>query len=227
MKTTQKGTEGILNKVCRRYRCNAKNKTISIQNLIRTHKPKNQTQLRFLIESEKGEGCIDKWSEHLYDCYLRFKNDNPNIPYKNLEDCKIFMNYLFVEGSIKGGKMEEIALDIFKKSKILKDLNYTACMGSEENDFKHAIDIVIYDDNKEIVLGIQVKPESYKNFANHCTDTEVHAVNVKKNRDFGKPVLYIYYNKQGTFTGNDTFKEDYKQLLYKHKSNTCKVQITY
>ena len=132
------------------------------------------------------------------------------------------MNYLFVEGSIKGGKMEEVALKIFKTSKVLKDLNYTVEMGSEEDDFKHAIDIVIYDNNKEVVLGIQVKPESYKNFVGRG----VHAVNVKKNKDFGKPVLYIYYNKQGVFTGNESFKEEYKQLLYEQKSKSS-IQIRY
>ncbi len=220
MKTTQKGTEGILNKVCRRYRCNAKNKTISIQNLIRTHKPKNQTQLKFLIESEKGEGCIDKWSEHLYDCYLRFKHDNPNIPYKNLEDCKIFMNYLFVEGSIKGGKMEEIALDIFKKCKVVKDLNFSVMMGNEKDDFKHAIDLVVYDDINEVVMGIQVKPISYRNFEKHVTS--VHEVNVKKNKEFGKPVLYVYYNKEGKFLKDRKFIEEFKKILYHHKTQLCK-----
>ena len=225
MKTTQKGTEGILNKVCERYGINQKRRTISIQKLIRYHKPKTKAALLKLIEThhkdnEKCEcGCVangnvDTWAANLYEAYKKYAAKVGNVPYKNLEDCKIFMNYLFIEGSIKGGEMEKEALRIIKASKKIKDLGVTVKMGSQEHDFKYAVDLVLYH-NKEEVMGIQVKPTSYKNFRGK---DPVVLTNKKKNNLYGKPVLYLYYDKYGKFTENDTFNSDLFRILAEYKS---------
>lgn len=217
-KTTQLGTEGVLNLVCERYGCNQKRRTVPIQNLIRFHQPKNTAQLLQLIDVHQKDkplckcGCVangkvDDWAQRLYESYQKYSSKIENVPYKNLEDCKIFMNYLFIEGSIKGNKMEQKAVDTLKGCPLLKP--YTIEEGTTEDDFKYAVDIVVKKGSKRL-LGVQVKPATYKSFK---YGDAVYMMNKDKNKAFGLPVLYLYYDKKGTFKGNKSFKEELTNII--------------
>ena len=225
--TTQVGSGGILNRICSNYGLNSKSNTISVQNLIRYHKPKNQQELRYLIATHeqsictckcgsKANGTIDDWAQKLHNAYLLYKmKSTKEIPYKNLGDCKIFMEYLFIKGSIKGGEMEDIALNIFKKAPLIINGGFKVTKGTEEDDFKYSVDLIITDKGNNTLMGIQVKPESYMGIMK--TNRQLHLSNLRKNERFGSPVVYIYYKEDGTFVKTKDFVANLKHILSNSK----------
>ncbi len=210
-KTTQVSTKGILNVICERYGVNRKNQSVSIQQLIRYHKPKQQAELTALIASHqeghqhencacgsKSKGTVETFATNLYNAYKRYVSEIDNtVEYKNYEDCLIFIKHLFVINSIKGNMMEDVVVDWTngKLRQLNKELglNCKAELANELMDFSYAVDVIVKDEIGEM-FGIQVKPVSYKNFH------EEHIV-VKQNKDknklYGKPVVYVYYNEEG------------------------------
>lgn len=227
MRTTQKGTEGILNKVCERYGCNAKKKTISIQQLKRYHKPNTAGELKQLIESHHKDnkpckcGCIangglEEWSQNLFQSYVKYTTliDN-NAPYKNIDDCRIFMNALFIKHSIIGGNMENKCLKILSKNNKLIEHKLTVKEGNPTLDFKYAVDLVIVNENGEEICGIQVKPNSYK----YCSNI-VKEQNNSKNKLYGKPVFYVYYKSDLTFIKYKELASDIIDVANKYKTQS-------
>ena len=97
IKTTQIKTQGVLNLINERYGCNQKRYTVSIQNLIRYHKPKQNAELIALIASHqedgahkdckcgcKSQGTLETFTDRLYNSYLKYKELNPKTEYKNM-----------------------------------------------------------------------------------------------------------------------------------------------
>ena len=210
VKTTQIKTQGILNLINERYGCNQKRHTVSIQNLIRYHKPKQNAELIALIASHqedgahkdckckcRSKGTLETFTDRLYKSYLKYKELNPKTEYKNWEDCYIFMHYLFVEGSLVGDSMEKRYVREFNRYFMLTDQNYKCKTASQDYDFRYSIDLIITNDKNEEVAFYQVKPISYTHIP------KKHPVvqqNLAKNKAFGKKVVYVYYDKKCNLT---------------------------
>lgn len=233
IKTTQVSTKGILNVVCEKYGCNRKNQSVAIQQLIRFHKPKQQAELTALIASHQvchqhdgcqcgsvSKGTVETFATNLYNAYKRYVSEvDNNADYKNYEDCMIFMKHLFVINSLKGNMMEDVVVDWTnnKLKDINKELGFNAKaeLANELDDFRYAIDIVINDELGEM-FGIQVKPLSYKNFPDtHIVVTQ----NKDKNKLYGKPVVYVYYNEEGFIVDGDIAVKQLKFVLNLIKTN--------
>jgi hypothetical protein len=201
----QVGTKGLLNKINEKYGTNQKRRTVPIQDLIKYHKPKQQAELIALIESHtkdgrlsncacgcKSAGKIEDFADNLYDAYIKYSTTVvESVEYKDWEDCYIFMKHLFVINSLKGNLMENKVLKLIQD--LIKQYNYnlTVELASSYSDFKYSIDLSVYDSKNEEVFGIQVKPLTYLNF--HKDHTVVRQ-NVQKNKAYGKPVVYVYYD---------------------------------
>jgi hypothetical protein len=173
--------------------------------LIRQHNPVNRDHLVALIAShqlgEKDESCkcgcrsagtIEDFGANLYKANLDFFKDKPEQA-KTLQECTTFMYNLFVVQSLKGNLMEDKALSILKAQK------YNVRNATDIEDFQMGVDIVIIEDNKDI-CGIQVKPVSYGRLPHH---SDVVQVNLKKNKKFGKEVIYMYYDLDNNFVNTD------------------------
>ena len=202
METTKAAsTGGILNVINERYKCNSKNNSVPVMQLIRYHSPKTNDHLVNLIASHtvngkhnncqcgcKSQGTIEDFGMNLYNANLKYFNSigKPNEA-KSLEECELFMYTLFVTYSLKGNNMEAKALNDLKK---MLPSDFTIEFGSEKYDFKYGVDLVITKDNMEL-CGVQVKPISYKNIPD---SHDVKKANMKKNMLYGKPVYYIYYD---------------------------------
>lgn len=214
--TTDKlfSTGGILNRINELYKCNSKYRSVPVMSLIRSHNPKNNDELVFLISSHqkghrhenceckcKSAGTLKDFGKNLYDAQLDYFSKmgqaekdkyNFNEPY-SLEHCEMFMYTLFISCSLKGDKSETRAVNKLNAS---GELYHKVEIAPELLDFKYGVDIVAKDKHGKDVCGIQVKPESYMKLSeNH----PAVMVNLNKNKAWGKPVIYLYYNMKMEF----------------------------
>ena len=199
-------TSGTLNVINEKYGCSTKKNSVPVMQLIRHHNPQTNAHLAALIAAHtengayrncecgcKSQGTVEDFGKNLYKANLHFFNSlgKPNEA-KSLEECEVFMHTLFITNSLKGNNMETEALAVLKK---LLPPEFTVAIASSIYDFKYSVDLIITKDNGEL-CGVQVKPVSYKNIP----DThEVKQLNIKKNKLYGKPVFYIYYDKSSVF----------------------------
>jgi len=213
----QQGTTGLLNHINELYMCSSKAKTVSIIKLIQHHNPKQGAELEALINSHqsgtckcgcKSQGNLLSFARYLYESYRDYSKSN-EVEYKSLDDCIVFMKTLFIDNSLRGNRMEMKVLQMLNKSKEILKINGVIEKSSELQDFKYGVDLVMKLSNTE-VLGIQVKPISYKNFSN------IHPVvltNLNKNKLYLKPIVYIYYDKNNNILDvENTSKEILKHL---------------
>ena len=63
------------------------------------------------------------------------------------------------------------------------------------------VDLIVYDKNKKIVGGVQVKPKTFKSMR-----PEVIFMQEKQNEKWGYPVWFMFYNKDESF-------DDIKNLI--------------
>ncbi len=223
----QIGTEGVLNFICDRYSCNSRSKTVSIQNLIKYHNPKQQSELLLLIDLHqkgkqlescgcgcKSNGTVATFAQNLFNAYNYHRNKHePDIDYKDYDDCYTFMYYLFVSSSLRGNKMENVCLryiDDWVKG------YFTIELANEKYDFNYAIDLVLKDLRGNEIAGIQVKPHTYKNFpkTHHIVND-----NLVKNKAYGKPVVYMYYLPDGKFDEIEVFRRQLYNVMMQYVKN--------
>ena len=182
--------------------------------LVRHHSPKTHAHLVALIESHtvngvhsncscgcKSAGTVKDFGKKLYDANVLFFNSisQPQNA-KSLEECEKFMYSLFITNTLRGNTMENKALQK------LQQLDFEAIVvnfASECNDFKFGVDLEIFSKDGGLICGIQVKPDTYKNLP---PTHPVREMNDKKNFLYGKPVFYLFYDKNDFFTNLEDCK---------------------
>jgi hypothetical protein len=187
-------TGGPLNKINELYGLNKPELSVPIMKLVQVHKPLSEETLRSLIADHQHLHCnlcrckvvhggLDGWSERLYDVA------KPSYNAVTQKECRDFVYDLYVRGPLRGRMMEVKALETLKSN--LKNLSFEDA--DSQTDVQYAVDIVCLRDNI-VCAGIQVKPVSFKK--------QTHAVqwNLDKNKKWGHPVHYLYYNMEGNFT---------------------------
>ena len=97
---------------------------------------------------------------------------------------------LFVRGPLRGRITEQAALRMLKETFAPK-LHFDE--SDPDTDAQFAVDIVVSRDART-VAGIQVKPVSYQRTAQYVRNS-----NAEKNRRFGYPVHYLYYDQSGNW----------------------------
>lgn len=174
--------------------------------LIKNHKPKSYSELEILIEYHylnecycgvKSTGTVFDFGKNLYEAQMEFWHE-----YKfTLKECIEWEYNLFIYNSLKGSKMENKA-----KFEIKKRLSteYIVEKTDQITDEEYRVDIWIHKNNK-IILGIQVKPKTYKYMRN-----EVKFSNINRNKKFKYPVKYLYYDNDKNF---DNISEVLKEII--------------
>ena len=107
-----------------------------------------------------------------------------------LEECIQWEYDLFITNSLKGNTMEHKAMD---ELQLWLPQDYTVSKTNRLIDEEYRIDLEI-SKNNETVLGIQVKPYTYR-----FTRGNVKSTNTKRNKKYGYDVAYMYYDETDEF----------------------------
>ena len=206
-------TGGELNVINEKYRCNDPTRTVRTSALMLYHRPTSEQEMVALLEAHRApcatckqhigssSGGLDQWARNLWTAVQKEKTlgNHRAQPY-TAADCSAFMFDLFVRAPLQGYVWEQRAQDDLRRC------GHLVHHATPEQDCQFAVDL-IHDDTG---LGIQVKPVSYQ-----FTKPAVHAINADKNRLFGKPVVYLYYDKQGWVNFADVVASLY-HIKYTH-----------
>lgn len=182
-------TGGRLNELNEKYKMNAAYKTVPVIKLIKAHQPRTWEELEYLIAAHqkpckcgvRSKGTVKDFAINLYYAI------HHEAPEYTKQDCLNFIVGLFIQSSMKGSVMEQLAVAQFKE--------YGAYLASDEVDRTCAVDVEIPG-----ICGIQVKAEGYK-----YSRQAVKDLNKKKNELYDYPVYYLYY-KDNEFTNIDDVK---------------------
>lgn len=189
-------TGGLLNVLNGKMGISAPHRSVPVIKLINKHNPKSYDELETLIEYHylndcecgiKSQGTVYDFGKNLYNAQREYWGENKFT----LEECIKWEYDLFIINSLKGSKMENKAIIELKKELPSK---YTITNSESFIDEEYRVDLEIKKENK-IVLGIQVKPISYK-----FTRYEVKSFNKIKNSQYKNKVEYLYYNDDEEFT---------------------------
>jgi len=206
-------TGGELNELNGKMGISDPKKSVPVMKLIKTHNPKSKDALVDLIKYHKinkcecgviSTGTVKEFGERLYasqEVYWGSKK-------YTLKECIQWEYDLFIIQSLKGGNIEKKAIKNLNNS-----LNESFIIEEAEGylDDELRVDIIVYDINKNIIGGIQVKPKTFKNMRQ-----EVIYMQAKQNIKWGHPVWMLYYNKDESF---ENFEEILKEIkLFNNKS---------
>lgn len=189
-------TGGLLNVLNGKMGISAPHRSVPVIKLINKHNPKSYDELETLIEYHylidcecgiKSQGTVYDFGKNLYNAQREYWGENKFT----LEECIKWEYDLFIINSLKGSKMENKAIIELKKELPSK---YTITNSESFIDEEYRVDLEIKKENK-IVLGIQVKPISYK-----FTRYEVKSFNKIRNSQYKNKVEYLYYNDDEEFT---------------------------
>ena len=188
-------TGGLLNVLNGKMGISAPHKSVPVIKLINKHKPKSYDELETLIEYHylndcecgiKSQGTVYDFGKNLYNVQIEYWGENKFT----LEECIQWEYDLFIINSLKGSKMENKAISELKK---YLSPEYTIANSESIIDEEYRVDIEVKKEN-EVILGIQVKPNSYK-----FTRNEVKSFNVIRNSKYGNKVAYLYYDDDEEF----------------------------
>lgn len=202
-------TGGELNELNGKMGISDPKRSVPVMRLIRNHKPKSKEALVQLIEYHKNKKCdcgvistgtVLEFGKRLYDSQEKYWGEKKYT----LAQCIQWEYDLFVVQSLKGGMLEKKALIMFKKE--LPSFYFEEAEGYLDDELR--IDILVYDKNKKIIGGVQVKPKTFKSMR-----SEVLFMQKKQNEKWGYPVWYLFYNKDESFSN----KEDVIKKLKKSK----------
>lgn len=195
---------GVLNTFNRAYKLTQIRHTVSCTELSEKHRPTSEVELVMLIAEHLPEmgpcttctavtqnNGLEGWAKRMFNKvkWFRERGGDPNHPNLTVDmfkdttynDCYSFMYALNVRNTILGkGIMEPKAVQQLQHA----FPNHNIVSAPENIDRDYAVDVIIHD-----IIGVQVKPTSYKN------RTELHAENLRRNTLWGKPVVYLYYNR--------------------------------
>ena len=134
-----------------------------------------------LIATQTGKQTIADMAERMHT-----KQELYNTTY-TYEDCYNYIHDLFTTKSLKGTLMENKALEYLK----INCERYVWETADVYHDTKCNIDIVGCDSDQNIVIGVQVKPLSYK-----YADAKSHLINDIKINKSNINTYYMYYDKE-------------------------------
>jgi len=181
-------TGGPLNKLNGDCGISAAENSVPVQKLIRIHNPSSREELVDLIKKHhekncecgiKSKGTIEDFGNNLYEAQ---KTEWGEYKFSR-EECIEWEYHLFVTQSLIGNTIEKDVKKVLEN----KLSNFTIEDSGSYYDEELRIDLVIKRENK-IIVGIQVKPESFKNVRGN-----VKLFNLKRNALVDFPVLYLYY----------------------------------
>ncbi|MDC6467598.1 MjaI family restriction endonuclease [Flavobacteriaceae bacterium] len=201
-------TGGELNELNGKMGISDPKRSVPIMRLIRNHKPKSKDALVQLIEYHKNNKCdcgvirtgtVLEFGERLYDSQIKYWGEQRYT----LAQCIQWEYDLFVVQSLKGGMMEKKALIMLQKE--LPNLYFEEAEGYLDDELR--VDLLVFDKNKNIKGGIQVKPKTFKSMR-----PEVLFMQKKQNDKWNYPVWFLFYNKDESF-------HEIQELIEKLKKN--------
>lgn len=201
-------TGGELNELNGKMGISDPKRSVPIMRLIRNHKPKSKDALVQLIEYHKNNKCdcgvistgtVLEFGERLYDSQIKYWGEQRYT----LAQCIQWEYDLFVVQSLKGGMMEKKALIMLQKE--LPNLYFEEAEGYLDDELR--VDLLVFDKNKNIKVGIQVKPKTFKSMR-----PEVLFMQKKQNDKWNYPVWFLFYNKDESF-------HEIQELIEKLKKN--------
>lgn len=198
--------EKPLNLLCNKNQINDPDNCLYMLKLVSKHNIETQEQLVKSLEEHHESRChkckqqmtnsLDSLVKEMYEAQeehfgeLRYTKDT----------CRRWLLDLFSRRTIKGSIMEYEAIE-----KIQKQTDYNARFSSDSTDNTYAVDIVLSKNNTDIA-GIQVKPNTYKQF----TDKELKTINSRKNTKYDKAVFYLLYDEREEFENLESVMEQVK-----------------
>lgn len=196
-------TGGLLNTLNGKMGISSPYNSVPVIKLINTHRPKSYDELEQLIEYHylndcpcgiKSKGTVYDFGRNLYESQIKYFKDY----LFTLEECVQWEYDLFIVNSLKGSKMEKLA-----RNEVRKAISPRCKVEKTERviDEEYRIDLEIMRDG-EILLGVQVKPYSYK-----FTNDYVKGSNVVRNSSYGYDVFYLYYDDDGVFVNVDEISD--------------------
>ena len=190
-------TGGPLNELNGKMGISAPHKSVPVMKLIKEHGPKSKAELVYLVQwhadnqcscGVKSQGTIAQFGRNLYESQMEYWG-----AYRySLQECVQWEYDLFVVQSLKGGRMEQKAVQLLRNN--VSDVGFEEAIGYWDEEFR--IDILIKK-RSAVVGGIQVKPTSF----NYMRD-EVIDFNHDANKKWGKPVWYLFYDEREAFTNS-------------------------
>jgi hypothetical protein len=200
-------TGGPLNELNGKMGISAPNRSVPVMKLIKIHQPKSKEALVQLIEYHyKNEckcgvvskGTIEMFGGNLYEAQIKHWGE-----YRySLKECIQWEYDLFVVNSLRGGRIEKTAIKYLEDN--LTNFVVTEAEGYVDEELR--VDIIISKNDLQIA-GIQVKPLTFK-----LMRKEVILFNKTANVKWGKPVFYLYYNRQDEFTNFENVIAELKKL---------------
>lgn len=183
-------TGGELNILNGKMGISAADRSVPVSRLVRYHKPKSPTELEELISDHVGGGCpcgcvskgtVQDFGKNLYKSQLEFWGE-----YKySLKECIQWEYDLFILQMLKGNTMEDKC-----QSELQKKIGNSYCVENTNRfiDEEFRVDLEVYDSNS-LILGIQVKPSSFRGVRQ-----SIQEFNINANKKYKKPVFYVYYD---------------------------------
>jgi hypothetical protein len=200
-------TGGPLNELNGKMGISAPHKSVPVMKLIKAHNPKSKEELVELIKwhSENkcecgvvSQGTVESFGNNLYDSQILYWGE---IRY-GLQECIQWEYDLFVVQSIKGGVVEEKAIEQLQK--MISSYTFIEAKGFLDEELR--IDIII-NKKEEEVGGIQVKPATFI-----LMRREVVTFNKNANQKWGKPVFYLFYDDKEKFMNLDELVDLIRKL---------------
>lgn len=198
-------TGGLLNILNHAMNISSVNNSVPVMNLIKTHNPKSKNELKDLIEYHfmnkcdcgiRSKGTVEDFGKNLYDAQLEYWGE-----YKfSLEECIKWEYDLFITNSLKGACMEDKAVEVLRE--VLPSI-FTVNVVQNIVDVNFRVDIEIKWCGL-LVLGIQVKPESYE-----FMEDDIKSINKVLNSKYPVNVKYLFYNSEGVFVNIEDVVKSY------------------
>ncbi len=203
-------TGGDLNKLNGKYGISAPRNSVPVMKLIKVHAPKSKKELYDLIKFHaekncecgiKSQGSIEFFGQQLFTAQVK----EWGFHKYTLEQCIQWEYDLFITQSLKGNRIEKLALNAL--SKILGSVNLEIIFTEGFPDEELRIDLIVKN-KKEEICGIQVKPLTFNKMRE-----SVIQFNKKANRKWNKPVFYLFYDDNEIFTNKEEITKDILKLI--------------
>ncbi len=189
-------TGGELNWLNGKFGVSAPDKSVPVMKLIRTHKPKSQHELYSLIREHFvhrcdcgiiSQGTVEDFGRNLYKAQFKAWGKEKYT----LNECIRWEYHLFVTNSLKGELMEVKAQKLLAKT----FPNLMIKRADEYVDAELRVDLTVESQDRMVLCGVQVKPESFDKMRQSVKD--IHLIS---NAKWGRPVFNLVYDDQSVFT---------------------------
>ena len=198
-------TGGPLNWLNERSRCNSRANSVPIMSLLDAHPTHDPEVLKKCIEEHafsectcgiKSKGPIEKFALSLFEAQFapfaqEWKRKHGTFSY---EDCLKFQHALFCEAPIRGRLFEMKSRLIVEG--LLRD-SFPSVKTRKATVFEDAdlgVDYVVFvPPSVDILMGVQVKPQSAMNIHN------VLKMHTEKHKKCKFPVVFHVYQSNGAF----------------------------